>query len=116
MKRENSIYEQALLNLCKKARVKLPLDLVDKKIAFIFDSYGVEVIIFAKISRVVVSNDKDDGFVSLFLSSGSDDYGENPILNCNDGETWKYSSFDQGEEKRSFLINSMTFKLKWWQI
>ncbi len=31
----NTIYEQALLDICKKARVKSPLDLIDKKIAFI---------------------------------------------------------------------------------
>lgn len=117
MTRENSIHEQALLSLCKKAWAKSPIDLVDKKIAFIFYSDGVEVKMFAKISRIVISNDKDGGgFVSLFLSSGEDDYKENSVLNCNDGKTWKYSYYDQGEEKRSFLIESMIFKLKWWQV
>ena len=116
MRKQDSIYEQALLNLCKKAWAKSPIDLVDKKIAFIFYSDGVEVKMFAKISRVVVSNDEDSGFVSLFLSSGENDYKENLVLNCSDGETWKYCHFNEGEEKSSYLIDAMIFKLKWWQV
>ena len=116
MKRQNSIYEQVLLDLCKKAKTRSPLDLIGKKIAFTFDSRGVEVKMFAEISRVVVSNSKDDdGFVSLFLSSGEDDYKENCVLNCDDGKTWKYCCYNEGNEKRAYLIESMIFKLKWWQ-
>lgn len=74
MKRKNSIYEQALLNLCKKARVNSPLSLIDKKIAFIFDSKSVEIKMFAKISIIVISNDEAGSFASLFLSSGENDY------------------------------------------
>jgi len=116
MKSQNSIYEQALLNLCKKAGVKSPLDLIDKKIAFIFDADSLEIKMFAKISRVVILNDKDGGFVSLFLSSGEDYHQELCVLNCYDGEAWKCCYFNKGKTDRIYLIKSMIFRLKWWQI
>jgi hypothetical protein len=117
MKKQISIYEQALLGLCKKARVKSPLNLVGKKIAFMFYSKEVEVKIFAKIGRVVVSNDKEDGFVSIYLLSGMDmNYPDQLYaVNWNSKGVWEYCCYVNDEKVESYLIESMIFDLKWWQ-
>ncbi|MFZ4648813.1 MAG: hypothetical protein ACOYMB_04285 [Patescibacteria group bacterium] len=115
MEKTVSFYEQGLLDLCKKARVKSPLDLVDKKIAFCYSSRGVEVKVYAKVSRIVMSDDKKDGFVSILLVSGKEDFNDLYALNYNSNKNWEYCHYKENKIEETFSIEAMIFRLKWWQ-
>lgn len=116
MNKVKTPYEQALLDLCKKAKVKSPLGLIDKKIAFNFYCDGDDIKVFGKISRVVIYNhdNQKKGFTVIFLNSGQDPNDELFMLMFIDNE-WEYSYVVESETKESYLASDMFFETKWWQ-
>ena len=111
MKTTVSVYEQALLDLCKKARVKSPLDLIGKRIAFsFFGQDNKEAKVFTRISQV---NFVDNNFVSVFLESGNT--SNVFYLSYHADTEWHVVSMENGVKKTAALVEHLIFKLKWWQ-
>lgn len=71
MKEAKTVYEEALLYLCKIAGVNSPLKLIDKKLTItyhILGRYGLkEMCIFAKISQIAFFNEDKEDFLSIYF-------------------------------------------------
>ena len=111
MKTTISVYEQALSDLCKKARVKSPLDLIGKRVAFsFFGQDNKEAKVFTKISQV---NFVDNSLFSVFLESGNTSSVFNLSYHADTG--WQFVSIEKGVKKTAALVEHLIFELKWWQ-
>lgn len=114
MNKPISVSEKALVDLCHKAGVKSPLGLIDKKIAFYFNSDDSEIKMFAKISRILVLNDTEAACVTIFLNSGQDPENELFMLMYHT-QCWEYCLFQGSDKKESYPVEGMIFETKWWQ-
>ena len=110
-KKEISIYGQALLDLCKKASVKYPLSLIDKKISVSFiDEEGVEIIVFSKISRISLCDTEDDGLCIYFLP-GNNLLGGLMGLKYWQNNQWKYVCYKNGKQQAAHSVKRITFAI-----
>ena len=111
--KKNDVYEQALLDICKKARVKSPLKLVGKKIAF---SYIVEDNIVVKIfSRIIHVALVDNNKLVIYLALNHNLMNETTVLSYKNG--WCYCGFnDKAVLVESVTVESIAFEKKWWYV
>jgi hypothetical protein len=110
---EKTVYEEAVLALCKLAYVKWPLQLVGKKIAFIVNCGGTEVKIYDAINRVVISKKADgSGFASLCLNNVGQDGNKQALVYVSDEKKWEYCQIKDYSDGDGTKVESMVFETK----
>jgi hypothetical protein len=113
---ETTVFEQAVLDLCKKAGVKSPSDLVGKRICFVAHEGKREIKVFETILRISIANAPEikNSYASLFLSVGESFPGSLFTLNYSlEEKEWRYS--DKINTNNYFQVEHMIFPRKWWE-
>jgi len=108
MKEKNNLFD-----FCKKAKVKLPLNLIGKRISFSYiDKDNITVKKFSKIVQIALVNDEK---VYIYLATYRSYNHSTVALSYEDG--WKYCVFNnKGVIESSTSIENIIFEKKWWQI
>ncbi len=114
-KEVKSVYEQALEDLCKKAKVRSPVNLIGKKIVITLKGEGIDdYSIFSKIGRITLSRNKP-GHLSFYLLLSHNFNGYAIVLKYFPDEKWTYF-IEKGGDSENILVESITFPSSWWKI